>query len=238
MAAPSHVRWTKPLWTALGRLQKLAGFDKETGEEILRNIVFDISGQRSTRRLSPAQAREVLQIINEKADAEENERDRKLKAAGESTDYRESTRAGRSATEDSNATITREQSTALLQLASLLDWGRPQLQRWIRDRMKSVCQGAPWPQTRGQATKLHEGLEAIVMRRDENQAGMVLLRAKRALRAPDLRVWEEKFLRSLVIDDGELLLLTRRQTMKYRSWRRLVKLREIESKRAVPGGGR
>jgi len=235
--APAHVKWTRPMFSALGRLRKLEGMDKDTAETILRKMVLDESGQTSTRKLTPAQARRVLALLNGKVD-DAKRRDalkrRKTEQAA-NADYRENTRAGRDATESSAATVTREQGQALLQLAGLLGWGRSELRSWIKNKMGSVCKGMPWPQTRGQAMKLHEGLEAMVMRRPENQVDAVLERVRRARRAPYLTPFESKLLRDMDVEDDEVLhRWNKRQTMRYRSWRRLVKLAEIEKQR-LPG---
>lgn len=210
------------VWARTAELALVVG-GKERAEEILRDIVHQETGQSSTRSLKPQQARAISARLMEIIQAE---------TCGQAS--RATTRAARAQTEDGKAVVTREQADALLELAGLLGMDRDALHAWIRGRMASVVGGMPWPQTVDQAVAIHEGLEAMLWRRDENRPAVLLERARAARALPEITDWETAFLDDLIKRLGKAERTPTRSGFR-RSWKTVSKLAEIEAKR---GGAR
>ena len=60
---PRTPEQNRRLWRLVGELAEAAGIDKPAAEEIMRNIVERISGQRSTKELTSAQAEAVIKTL-------------------------------------------------------------------------------------------------------------------------------------------------------------------------------
>ena len=218
MSAARRKVSVRGIWSRLSRFQKVTGMPREDAEDVLRGIVKDVSEQTSTRQLTLGQARKVEQAIEGLIRAEGYDPHARK-------GYRRASRRDqRRAAEGSSDMVTKEQSDALLRLAEAVGWNRERLRNWIKGHMASVCEGMPWPQTCGQAIKVHEGLEAILWRLPSSAPKAIVERCRVLLAAPvDLTPWESGFLRDLIDRHGQM----RRD----RTWRPMVKLAEIENKR-------
>lgn len=216
------------VWSRVGKLQRNCDLSRDEAEDIMRYICVQISGQQSTKKLSIRQVEELCKEL----DARISRHSRSTpKPQPPPADRRSTTRAGRAVYEDLNALTTMPGGRALLELAAALGWTKRGLRDWIRNRMGSVCEGIPWPQTRGQVMKLHEGLEAQLMRRDSSQPPALLQRAERALTLPELSNWEVSFLQSIVDRKGDVTIRVNTRGNNYRSWKTVTKLAEIERTR-------
>ena len=205
----------RALWGRVQKLSQATGMDREDAELVMRDHVEAITGQRSTRFMNQEQTAELFRRLDAMI-----------------REDRPSTRAARELEEDPDALITAEQSRTLVQLGLAVGLDRRRLRSWIVGHMKTVCGGRTWPQTRGQAIKVHEGLEAWLVRQPRSQPGQVERRARAGRLYDDLTAWERTFLRDLVERKGYPTPDRRRAGHFFRGhWKQLVKLAEIERKR-------
>jgi hypothetical protein len=212
------------VWARTGELAEVVG-GRERAEEVMRDIVFAVTGQSSTKNLTFQDAMQVCDRISVI-----------LQDEGAPC-RRPTTRAERRETEDGDAIVSREQSEAILALAEALGMGRPALRRWIRRHMASVCHGRTWPQTREQAIKIHEGLEAMLWRRPENSPESLRTRARFARTLPGVTEWERQFLGDLIQRFGQAEETPTNSGGFRRGWKQVAKLVEIEKARGGRAGG-
>ena len=125
------------IWALARDLSKERGISEEDAQDVVRRCAEEVSGQRSTRALTVAQAAAVIGRLAQLVAAPSA-----LRAA------------------DPAGMVTADQQEALSRLLETLGMDT-RAYRGVCMRTIKV----PWPQTREQAGKVYEGLEAMLRRR-------------------------------------------------------------------------
>ena len=133
----------KAFWGLVLQFRRNTGLDKEDAEYCARDHIEAVSGQRSTKDLSDAQANEVLRRLA-RAIEEGQQVDAKLDTA-----------------RDPAALPTQNQLDMLERLRKAMPWDRARFQQFCLNH-PSCKRG--WPQTRAQANALVEALKDMVIR--------------------------------------------------------------------------
>lgn len=158
------------IWSLASQLSKLVG--EGEGEARMRNIIEDLTGQRSTRRLTYAQAEELKRRLAKDIAVIARHKGRQEAAPGDLPSPVQL------------ATIESIRATLMISLAGL------------QSIAQKAC-GRKWPQTRTEAGKLHEALTAI-WNRDVRKGGSALMNRVVALQGREgLDTWKRKFLADL-----------------------------------------
>lgn len=155
------------MWSLAGRLDQLVGGGE--GEARLRAVCKDVSGQTSTRALAPAQAALVIEDL--KKDVALIERHKDLQEV------------------NPNELPGKQQLETIQHLRKDLGMTPQGLQK--------ICQrtiGSAWPQTRGEAIKVHEALSAMLTRQQKKKPGDLWNRIDGLLKTQSLTAWERNFL--------------------------------------------
>lgn len=164
---PRTLGQNNQMWSLASQLSKLVG--EGEGEARMRNIIEEITGQRSTRRLTYAQAEEVKKRLAKDIAVIARHKGRQQAAPGDLP------------TPAQLATIESIRATLHISLPGL------------QSIAKKAC-GRAWPQTREEAGKLHNALAAI-WNRDVRKGGPALMHRVAALQGRDgLDHWKRKFL--------------------------------------------
>lgn len=183
----------KELWGLVGKLAKEYGSNDRAAEDYMRDVVEEVSGQRSTRLLTGVQAAKVIWELDREifwqSLRDKNEPD--IEATG-------------------------PQLWIVKRLFKELGIDTP-------ERQEGFCRRVihkDWPETRGEANKLYEGLEAMWMRRFKHKAFDMILELEACGTLTD---WEWGFLQDAKRQ------IEKRETLK--SAGALHKLLEIYGKR-------
>jgi len=178
-------------WAIVRDLVKQHGLDQADAEAILRDEVESVSGQRSTRALTSAQARMVIAKLSARLPQTEGRSGpdgRKRRASAVRPP--ESARPPKDSTGEDSTVITRKQMAFLTELSGALGMDARAYRGFCRRVIKT-----PWPQTRAQAIKIHEGLEAMTRRRFTGEVLATL--TGRILAHPDVSIQDSNFARSV-----------------------------------------
>lgn len=155
------------MWGLALQISKLVG--EGEGEARLRDIIEELTGQRSTRRLTFAQAEELKRRLAKDIAVIARHKGRQDAAPGDLPSPVQL------------ETIESIRATLQISLAGL------------QSIAQRAC-GRKWPQTRVEAGKLHEALTAI-WNRDVRKGGPALMNRIAALQGRDgLDSWKRKFL--------------------------------------------
>ncbi|GEM_PF-4428221 len=167
---PRTLGQNNAMWGLALQLSKLVG--EGEGESRMRDIIEELTGQRSTRRLTYAQAEEVKRRLTKDIAVIARHKGRQEAAPGDLP------------TPVQLETIEAIRATLQISLAGL------------KSISKKAC-GCVWPQTREEAGKLHEALTAI-WNRDARKGGPALMNRVAALQGREgLDEWKRKFLADL-----------------------------------------
>lgn len=136
-AKPITSAQNRMIWGLVGQLAK-QGLGREEAEELLRDIIEGVSGQRSPKALDCAGATIVIDRFKAKVEG------RPTKAPPRSK----------------RPTITKRLQRALDQVRGALGFSPREYAAFGRRML-----GHPWPQTNDEGIKLYEGMEAMLRRR-------------------------------------------------------------------------
>ena len=140
----------RAFWGLITQIVKKTQLDRDDVVELARDVVESVSGQRSIRELTDAQAGEVLKQLG-----------KKLRAPSTSPSGTSFAAPATPPAQDARALPTDAQLQMIERMRKAMDWSRSQLQAWCQNHA-SVQK--PWPQTREEANAIVEALKDMVAR--------------------------------------------------------------------------
>jgi len=167
MQAKRNPDQNRRIWGLVSQLGRQSGLGRDGAEDVMRLICREISGQERTSDLSPQQADRLILELGARLSPQAAGRlgtptgGPSPKAGPGAPAHR----AQKAMAPDPAATITRQQQAVLEHLYKDAGINNP----------KGFCERVikkPWPQTRADANKLYQALEAMIVRkisRDEVQ---------------------------------------------------------------------
>jgi hypothetical protein len=197
----------RQIWGLVGQLARLTGLDGEDAEELMRQEVEALSGQRSTAQLTESQASKLIKRLKYLV----------WQAGG----GREKQKRPKSPLEP----ITKAMQQVIQHLWEDAGIYQPQSRQSFTKR---ICGGKPWPQTLDDGSKLIEALKSVVERRAS--LADLFCRCTRLLtqRGRQLTEWEREFLVKIRAELKEGRMIKSGA---------IGKLKEIEGKHRTQGVG-
>lgn len=195
----------RKIWGLVAKLGQISGRGREWAEGIMRLICGGLTGSESTSQLTPEQADRLIAELQARIGG------RGPGVGGSKT----------KPAPDPHAIITRDQQRVLDHMYKDAGISVPQAfnQRTIKK---------PWPQTRGEANKIYQALEAMIVRRISRTEVETLLATLQSVEwSWRLTKWERDFIADL---NRQLTAATGSGT--WRTARKLGKLLEIWRVRA------
>lgn len=163
----------RKIWGLVAKLAQISGRGREWAEDIMRLLCVNISKQERTSALTSAQADQLISELQGRTGGS-GRGGSKIKPAP-----------------DAQGTITRDQQRVLQHLYKDASIAGPQAfnQRIIKK---------PWPQTRAEATKLYQALEAMIVRKIDRTEVETILATLRSVEFKwRLTPWEKSFVEDL-----------------------------------------
>lgn len=213
----------RKIWGLVAKLGQISGRGREWAEGIMRVICGGLTGSEKTSALTVEQADRLIAELQARIGGRgETEKGRIGEAATPPLPLSGSpVRSSPPLAPDPHATITRDQQRVLDHMYKDAGISVPQAfnQRTIKK---------PWPQTRGEANKIYQALEAMIVRRISRTEVETLLATLQSVEwSWRLTKWERDFIADL---NRQLTAATGSGT--WRTSRKLGKLLEIWRVRA------
>jgi len=168
---------SRRLWGLASRIAKASGGGKAEQEALARGAAEEVSGRRSTSSLTPAQARQAIALLEQRAKGS-GPKAKTTKKAGPSD-----ARWG---------PITPRQQAVIQALYRQVGMTDPARQRGFCERQ---CK-TPWPQSQEDADRLMEPLKAMALRSAVPKD--IWDRARAIQDSPRLDAWQAQFVPDLV----------------------------------------